>query len=205
MRWLFLLSAAVSAAALPHHSQAQGAATRAAVGRLLSTVTVPAALRPSLQAAMTRVLAGDELRYRNGAGYSVMGCDDTEMSARLVDLNGDATPEVHVQAGGTCVGGMAGSYNWVFIRGAGGDWRANLTFNGGLLPLTGRSHGFVDVVVAGPGFCAGVWRYDGREYAHLCNSAEGSARCTPPCPRTLNRRESADDLPAFDSRGAPRA
>ncbi|HSU14619.1 hypothetical protein [Longimicrobium sp.] len=192
---VFVLAVA-SIAFLPLHARAQGAA--AAVAHLVAPLPLAAPMKQALQAEMVRTLGGDGLSWNGRAAtYTVMGCEDTEMSARLVDLNGDAVPEVHVEAQGTCVGGMAGGFNWVFIRSAAGAWRMNLNFNGGLYPLPSHSQGFTDVLAGGPGFCHGVWRWTGQEYALLCVAGEGGQRCDRPCPRTLKTDDFGEQLPPF--------
>ncbi len=193
---LRLLAAAALAAISSPASAQRG--TPAAVARLLAPLQMAAPMRQALQAELVRTFSGDGLAYTGaGSTYTVMGCEGTEMSAKLVDLNGDAVPEVHVEAGGTCVGGMAGGFNWVFIRNAAGAWRTNLNFNGGLYPLGSRALGFVDLMNGGPGFCHGIWRWNGREYALLCIAGEGGQRCDNPCPRTLKTDEFGENLPAF--------
>ena len=194
----FIAVAVLSLCPIPALAQA-GNSARAAVARLTAGLAVPAPLRPSLETAMATALGGDELRYvPQQRAFSVMGCDETEMAATLVDLNGDATPEVHVEAMGTCVGGMAGSYSWMFIRTPStGAWTANLGFPGGLVPLESRAQGFIDLMIAGPGFCHPIWRWNGRAYAHLCNSSEGGSSCERPCPRALNVRTAGETLPPF--------
>jgi len=188
---------AAIAALLPLHVNAQGGAS-AAVARLLAPLPIAPTLRPALQVEIARAFAGDGLSYDARAGtYSVMGCSGTEMAAHLVDLNGDAVPEVHLEAQGTCVGGMAGSFNWVFIRGGAGAWRMNLNFNGGLYPLSSASQGFADVLAGGPGFCHGVWRWNGQEYALLCVAGENGQSCDRPCPRTLKTDGFGGQLPPF--------
>ncbi|HEX6751421.1 MAG TPA: hypothetical protein VF092_29285 [Longimicrobium sp.] len=190
------LLAAAAVAVIPLHALAQRGTP--AVTRLLAPLQMAAPMKQSLQTEMVRVFSGDGLAYTGpGSAYTVMGCEGTEMAAKLVDLNGDATPEVHVEAQGTCVGGMAGGFNWVFIRSASGAWRMNLNFNGGLYPLPSRALGFVDVMAGGPGFCHGIWRWNGRGYALLCIAGEGGQRCDNPCPRTLKTDEFGENLPAF--------
>lgn len=196
-----LLAAVLCAVPLP--SLAQDDATRSAVARLTADLDVSSSLRGEMEAGLATLLGGDELRYDGRQGsYSVMGCEETEMRARLVDLNGDDTPEVQVEAGGTCVGGMAGTHSWLLVRTPGG-WRADLAFPGFLVPLGTRSGGFVDVLVAGPGFCFPVWRWNGRAYDHFCNAGEGGANCDSPCPRAINVRDAGEELPAFRA-AAPR-
>lgn len=172
---------------------------RQAAARLTATLALPDSLRRPLTDAMALAFAEGKVRPAEERGrYSVLGCDNTEVGARLVDLNGDAVPEVHVQALGTCVGGMAGVYNWVFVRAPGmGTWRPNLTFNGFLQPLRSRAAGFADVVVGGPGFITPVWRWTGRRYSLYCRSGTGGDAPRNTCPRGLAGATAGDSLPAF--------
>lgn len=199
----FVLVAALCVCPRPAAAQD---ATRAAVARLVAGLDVQPALRRGLEAGMAAALGEDDLETSAQPGlFSVMGCDDTEMAVRLVDLNGDDTPEVHVEAFGICVGGMPGVHNWMFIRSPStGAWEANLTFGGGLIPLRSRARGFADVLVSGPGYCAGVWRWTGDAYGHLCNTGEGGASCQTPCPASQPIRPAGDELPAFSAAGSRR-
>ncbi|HEU0051988.1 MAG TPA: hypothetical protein VFQ39_02380 [Longimicrobium sp.] len=205
MRAYLILAAATLACLHPDAGAAQEP-TRSAVARLTADLALPDELRRGLEASLVSTFAGDGLRYDPAArAYTLMECENTEMRARLVDLNGDATPEVEVQGGGTCIGGMAGGLNWIFIRAPStGDWRVNLDFPGGVVPLGTRSAGYLDVMAVGPGFCHGVWRWNGREYAHLCNAGEGTTRCDMPCPRTVDARMTGDELPPFTAGASPR-
>jgi hypothetical protein len=188
---------AAIAALVPLHAHAQGGAS-AAVERLLAPLPIAPAMRPELQVEMARAFAGEGLRYDERTGdYSVMGCGGTEMAARLVDLNGDAVPEVHLEAQGSCVGGVAGTFNWVFIRSGAGSWRMNLNFNGGLYPLSSISQGFTDVLAGGPGACHGIWRWNGQEYALFCIAGEDGQPCDRPCPSTLKTDGFGEQLPPF--------
>jgi hypothetical protein len=191
IRWI-VLSAAVHAACLFSAGAAHGQPgmhdprTR----QLVDGLGLPAPLRGPLQAAVLEAVRSDD-------------CDDTEIDLRLVDLNGDTIPEVHLTANGPCIDSHAGGANWVFVRGRTGEWRPNLDFNGGLLPLPSRSQGFVDIIVAGPGFTAPVWRWDGAQYSLFCFAAEGPDAQRHTCPRSLVVREAAEDLRPF-TRRAPR-
>jgi hypothetical protein len=94
------------------------------------------------------------------------------------DLDSDGSPEVVVQAGNTCLSGMAGTSVWVFVRDASGRFQSNLGFPGLIAEvLPSRSRGFSDLLIGGPGFCFPVWRWDGREYAYLRSDPQAPGGC----------------------------
>ena len=89
------------------------------------------------------------------------------LSATIVDLDGDGSPEVFLVGGNTYVSGATGSSVWLFVRSAAGRWTPQLGVPAAaytLLPE--KSAGLPDVQLSGMGFCDGVWRWDGTAYAH---------------------------------------
>jgi len=115
----------------------------------------------------------------NGTGgLSIEGCGDVDASVELVDLNGDGGSEVFVLFGNTCWSGMTGSNLLLFVRDASGHFRANLGFPAAAYtPLAVGNDRFPDLQVSGPGFCDGVWRWDGAAYQFRCNLATGPGGC----------------------------
>lgn len=190
-RYVSLLAVPVACLLAPVAAEGQSGVHDRRAGELVDGLGLPVALAGPLRSAVLGAVRTDD-------------CDDTEIGLRLVDLNNDTVPEVHLTANGPCMDSRAGGTNWVFVRDPSGEWRPNLDFNGGLLPLPSRSQGFVDVIVAGPGFTAPVWRWDGTEYSLFCFTAEGPDAQGHTCPRSLVVQETADDLPPFTRRPAPR-
>lgn len=98
-------------------------------------------------------------------------------NVRVSDMNGDGTSEVLVEYGNTCLSGMAGTTVALFVKGNGG-YRLNLGVPGMLAEtMAAKSHGYPDLLVGGPGFCFGVWRWNGKEYAHLRNEPQSPGGC----------------------------
>ena len=94
------------------------------------------------------------------------------------DLNGDGIVEVFVIAGNTCTSGMAGSSITLFIQDAEGRYGPHLGFPaGGWTRLETSNAGFPDLAIGGPGFCEGVWRWDGTTYQHDHNRETEPGGC----------------------------
>ncbi|MEZ4416111.1 MAG: hypothetical protein R3E10_10150 [Gemmatimonadota bacterium] len=117
----------------------------------------------------------------NAAGSALVDAtcgQPLDHQVRTEDLNGDGAPEIVVDFGNTCVSGMAGTSVLVFVRDASGVLRPNLGLPGLIAEvLPTRSHGFADLLIGGPGFCFGVWRWDGATYAHDHNEPQAPGGC----------------------------
>ncbi|MFA5913780.1 MAG: hypothetical protein WC830_09530 [Burkholderiales bacterium] len=105
-------------------------------------------------------------------------CGEVEFEVELVDLNKDKVPEVFVSGGNTCTAGSTGTSIWLFIKDSAGRYRQNLGFpTAGYTILKTRSKGFPDLRFGGPGFCFGVWRWNGSEYQHWRNHPMEKGGC----------------------------
>ena len=114
----------------------------------------------------------------DGASLEVMDCGAIDATEEEIDLNEDGTPEVFVMGGNTCTSGMAGSSIALFIQDAEGNYRPHLSFPaGGWKKLETSNQGFPDLQIGGPGFCEGVWRWDGTTYQHHRNEATEPGGC----------------------------
>jgi len=135
--------------------------------------------QPALSDADEREIFEQTGMAANGSGgLSIEGCGDVDASVELVDLNGDGRVEVFVLFGNTCWSGMAGSNLLLFVRDTAGHFQPNLGFPAAAYtPLSVGNGGFPDLQVSGPGFCDGVWRWDGASYQHRCNLATGPGGC----------------------------
>lgn len=97
---------------------------------------------------------------------------------RISDMNGDGTSEVLVEYGNSCLSGMAGTSVALFVKSEAGGYRLNLGVPGTIAEtLASKSHGHPDLLIGGPGFCFAVWRWNGREYAHLRNEPQSPGGC----------------------------
>jgi hypothetical protein len=94
------------------------------------------------------------------------------------DLNHDGTPEVFVVGGNSCLSGMTAKSVWLFIKDESGDYQQKLGFPAAVYEvLNSRNAGFPDLKFGGPGFCRGVWRWDGKDYQHLRNDPDEPGGC----------------------------
>jgi hypothetical protein len=98
--------------------------------------------------------------------------------ASLRDLNGDGTPEVFLLYGNSCLSGFAGSTLALYVKDASGKYQMNLGFAaGGYDVLETKNAGYPDLKIGGPGFCSGVWRWNGKAYDFLRNQEEEPGGC----------------------------
>ena len=98
--------------------------------------------------------------------------------ARVEDLNRDGTPEIFIVGGNTCLSGGTGSSVWLFIKDESGHYRQKLGFPAaGYEVLNSTNAGMPDLKFGGPGFCRGVWRWNGSEYVHFKNEPDEPGGC----------------------------
>jgi hypothetical protein len=74
---------------------------------------------------------------------------------------------------------MVGQTLVIFIKNQNGEYIKN--FDVGSIEyekLKSSSHGFADLKLGGPGFCRGIWRFDGQQYSHLCNMEDMKDGCS---------------------------
>ncbi len=94
------------------------------------------------------------------------------------DMNGDGKDEVLVIFGNTCLSGHAGSSVLLFIQNAAGKYEANFGFPAASAdPKAEKSQGYPDLLIGGPGFCFGVWRWNGKQYAHHRDEPQAPGGC----------------------------
>jgi hypothetical protein len=96
----------------------------------------------------------------------------------IEDLNHDGTPEVFVVGGNLCLSGGTESSVWLFIKDETGSYRQKLGFPAAVYEvLESTNAGFPDLKFGGPGFCRGVWRWNGNDYEHLRNEPDEPGGC----------------------------
>ena len=94
------------------------------------------------------------------------------------DLNGDGEDEILVDHGNTCTSGMAGTSITAFVRGADGALAPHLGLPGMIAEVRDSPDGgFAELLIGGPGFCFGLWGWDGETYAHLRNEPQEPGGC----------------------------
>jgi hypothetical protein len=99
-------------------------------------------------------------------------------SVEFRDMNADGRQEVLVIFGNSCTSGHTGSSAVLFIRDAAGNLQANLGFPAASAdPLPEKNQGYPDLLIGGPGFCFGVWRWNGTAYDHLRNDPQMPGGC----------------------------
>lgn len=94
------------------------------------------------------------------------------------DLNGDGEDEVILDHGNTCTVGTTGTRVTVFVRGADGAFAAHLGIPGMIAEIRDSPDGgFAQLLLGGPGFCFGLWGWDGETYAHVRNEPQEPGGC----------------------------
>jgi hypothetical protein len=114
----------------------------------------------------------------DGTSLEAPDCGPIFGQVEEADLNGDAVVEVFVLAGNSCTSGMYGSTVTLFIKDGEGHYGSHLGFPaGGWTMLETSNAGFSDIAIGGPGFCEGVWRWDGTTYQHDHNRETEPGGC----------------------------
>jgi len=105
-------------------------------------------------------------------------CGEVDARFETVDLNRDGAPELFLYYGDTCTSGATGVSLLLFVRDASGVYRSQLGFPAAdYTPVPPGRLGFPDLEVRGMGFCAAVWRWDGKDYQHFCNRPDEPGGC----------------------------
>lgn len=165
-----------------------------------STATPPAASGAyptdgwKLPVSFAQLSPTDQSTLMKAAGMTLdggtwKGCDgssevDPKGGVEFQDLNGDGRPEAFVTDGGVACYGNTGQGFTVLLAVPGG-WKV-IQQNSGI-PEVLKSHGpggFADILVGGPGFCFGVWRWNGQKYAYSHSETypdgpDGGKPCKP--------------------------
>jgi hypothetical protein len=115
----------------------------------------------------------------DGKGFVDGMCGQpADASVEFRDMNADGKQEVLVIFGNSCTSGHTGSTALLFIRDAAGNLKANLGFPAASAdPLPEKNQGYPDLLIGGPGFCFGVWRWNGATYDHLRNDPQMPGGC----------------------------
>jgi len=115
----------------------------------------------------------------DGTGLTSKECGEVSFESRVVDLNGDGTPEVFVISGNTCTSGNTGASIDLFVNGSDGKYRKQLGFPAiDYEVMKEQNKGYPDLMFGGPGFCHGVWRWDGAKYEYHCSRESQPGACT---------------------------
>lgn len=113
-------------------------------------------------------------------GFVLWECPPTDFDVELKDINHDGVMEVFVHGGNTCTSGSAGRRLWLFVK-TGKSSRAykkNLGVPVGEYELLTTEHrGYPDIQLGGPGFCFGLWRWNGEHYDHFRNVPTAKNSC----------------------------
>jgi hypothetical protein len=166
-RWLAVASlCALSLVAIPLHAEPSPGA--------------PAAPAPSpTNADLSRIVSSTGLVLSaDGRHIEDPTCGAVDARFESVDLNRDGTAEVFLFYGDTCTSGATGVSLVLFVKDATGAYRPQLNFPAADYTAVGPGQlGFPDLEVRGMGFCAGVWRWDGKDYQHVCNRPDEPGGC----------------------------
>ncbi len=123
----------------------------------------------------------------NGKFYTDY-CDDRDVSpaVEVVDLNGDGVDEVFVYWGNFGTSGNAERSISLFIKDSFGRYVMNLGFPAiSYRILAAKNQGFPDLEFGGPGFCRGVWQWNGHKYEYECSREEEPGACVRQGVKTL--------------------
>jgi len=146
---------------------------------------------PALAQA-TKLSPTDEDAAFQTAGYKfideqwISDCYDPDMPSsspgtiELVrDLNGDGSPEAVIIDSGTSCHGNTGVGFSIVSEQTNGVWKLILSKSGiPRLLETNGVHGWPDIEIGGPGFCHGVWQWEGTNYMYKCSHEEKPEGCS---------------------------
>ena len=106
---------------------------------------------------------------------------DEEQAApevEVVDLNGDKVPEVFVSYGTWVTCGNAERCLALFVKDSKGKYGKAFDVPAISYEKLEFVHlGFPDIAFDGPGFCRGVWRWNGNKYTHFKNVPTQKGGC----------------------------
>jgi hypothetical protein len=146
-----------------------------------------------LPASFAQLSSQDQAMLMHAAGMKLeggtwKGCDGSSEvdlalgGVELEDLNGDGRPEAIVTDGGVECYGNTGQ-GFTLLLAVPGGWRVIQQSSG--IPMVRKSRGpdgFADIMVGGPGFCFGVWRWNGQKYAYSHSESDpGGPNAGKPC------------------------
>ncbi len=113
-------------------------------------------------------------------------CYDPEMPSSepgdievVQDLNGDGSLEAVITDGGTSCHGNTGVGFSIVSKRANGSWILIFTATGiyNFLETKGMN-GWPDIEIGGPGFCSGVWQWNGTKYEYKCSREATPGGCS---------------------------
>jgi len=101
------------------------------------------------------------------------GEEPASPQVEIVDLNGDRIPEVFVSYGKWTTCGHAGACLALFVKNSKGKYEKVFDVPAiGWEKLNTYNLGFPDIDFVAPGFCRGIWRWNGVKYEHFMNMPE---------------------------------
>lgn len=124
-------------------------------------------------------LAAAGLRLQGGAHVREGCATPFQPATERIDINRDGRDEIAVFLGPSrCFAETSGG-NLALLMKLEGGWVELLGFAPGveLVPVGGSTLGFIDLGVANPGGCMGVFRWNGKAYAHALNRAIEPGGC----------------------------
>jgi hypothetical protein len=114
--------------------------------------------------------------------------EDASPEVEVTDLNGDGVNEVFVSYGTWITCGQAERCLALFIKDAKGKYtRAFDLPASGYERQTTANKGFPDLAFDDPGFCRGIWRWNGTKYEHFKNVPVMEGGCDAIEKRRLKR------------------
>jgi hypothetical protein len=114
----------------------------------------------------------------DGSRFEDTVCGDVDPAVEITDLNDDGVREVFVHWGNACTSGMTGRSLSLLVKNEAGEYREQFGFPAfGYTRVTTGEHGFPDLELGGPGFCAPVWSWNGGAYEFKCNLSHAENAC----------------------------
>jgi len=104
--------------------------------------------------------------------------DNIDPRVTIDDLNKDGIPEIAIYYGNSIYSGMVGQTLVIFNKNQNGEYIKILDLGSvDYEKLKSSSHGFSNLQLGGPGFCRGIWSFDGQQYSHFCNIEDIKGGC----------------------------
>ena len=151
------------------------------LGALLLAAALPLmAAPPPPGSDEAAALAAAGLRWQGGAHFREGCTTPFKPATERIDINRDGRDEIAVfLAPSRCFNETSGGNLALLMKTEGGQWVELLGFAPGveLVPVGGATLGFIDLGVANPGGCMGVFRWNGKAYAHALNRAIEPGGC----------------------------
>lgn len=115
----------------------------------------------------------------DGKGFVDQVCGQpADAVVEFRDMNHDGKQEALVLFGNGCTSGHTERSMLLFTHGADGHLQSHFGFPAASAdPMPDSNLGYPDLLVGGPGFCFGVWRWDGKTYNYLRDDPQMPGGC----------------------------